>query len=274
MIISIPVAIADDDESDTVFMVSTMFLGLSGPPLERAPVSNPRISDLDHYTVNHPVIEEQVLLTSDITNQQNREQPFVWIAQIIDSEKKTQALSWINGTLNPQSSFSPTTSWIPKTSGEYQVVFFVWESINNPTALSPPIELNFTVLDENPVTHNYETLTPADLLKRQNMIEELRTVTRENSMEHLSDDAHEFVVSEVLKNNQVSSVLAGYAYNVECCSFSVDRQNPTLNQHVGLKFLVEEKYLFVTVIFDLKQEKITTILKGSSNGFSIVPIDD
>ncbi|MBI1663440.1 MAG: hypothetical protein IS860_08120 [Nitrosopumilus sp.] len=88
LIISIPVAIADDDESDTVFMVSTMFLGLSGPPLERAPVSNPRISDLDHYTVNHPVIEEQVLLTSDITNQQNREQPFVWIAQIIDSEKK------------------------------------------------------------------------------------------------------------------------------------------------------------------------------------------
>ncbi|ABX13358.1 hypothetical protein [Nitrosopumilus maritimus] len=256
------------------FLTATTLLGSTGPPLERAPVSAPRISDLKHNTIVYPVVGEQVLLTSDIANQQDREQRFVWIAQIIDSDKKTQALSWIDGTLNPLSSFSPATSWIPNVAGDYRVVFFVWQSIENPTALSPPIEFDFTVLDEDPTRHHYEELTPDDLEARQNMIEELRTVPGENSMDHLSDDARDFVISEVLKNNKVSSILDGYTYDVECCSFSVDRKNPPLNQHVGLKFNVEEKYLFVTVTFDLKQEKITAILKGSSDGFSIIPVDD
>ena len=255
-------------------LTATTLIGSTGPPLERAPASNPRISDLDYNIVNYPVVGEQILLTSDIANDQKHNQNFVWIAQIMDKDKTTQALSWINGTLNAHSSFSPTTSWIPKVSGNYMVVFFVWESITNPTALSPPIELGFTVLDEDPTRHHYEELTDDQILERQNLIEELREIPRENTMDHLSADARDFVISEVLQNNQVSSILDGYTYDVECCSFSVDRQNPAFNQHVGLKFHVEEKYLFVTVTYDLKQEKITAILKGSSDGFSIIPIED
>ena len=124
-------------ESENVFLVSTMFLGLTGQMLERVPVSNPMMYDLEHNIIDYPVAGGQILLTSDISNQQNRQQPFVWIAQIIDSEKKTQALSWINGTLNPQSSFSPTTSWSPNAAGDYRAVFFVWESITNPSAPVP-----------------------------------------------------------------------------------------------------------------------------------------
>ena len=256
------------------FMTTTTLLGSTGPPLERAPVSAPRISDLKHHTIVYPVVGEQVLLTTDVANQQDREQRFVWIAQILDSDKKTQALSWIDGTLNPLSSFSPATSWIPKVAGEYKVVFFVWQSIDNPTALSPPKAFDFTVVNDDPTRHNYEELSSEDLETRQNMIEELRTITRENSMDYLSDDARNFIISEVLKNYRTSSILDGYTYDVECCSFSVDRKNPPLNQHVGLKFHVQEKYLFVTVTYDLKQEKITSLLKGSSDGFSIIPVDD
>ena len=256
------------------FMTTTTLLGSTGPPLERAPVSAPRISDLKHHTIVYPVVGEQVLLTTDVANQQDREQRFVWIAQILDSDKKTQALSWIDGTLNPLSSFSPATSWIPKVAGEYKVVFFVWQSIDNPTALSPPKEFDFTVVNDDATRNNYEELSSEDLETRQNMLEELRTIPGENSVEYLSDDARDFIISEVLKNNQASSILDGYTYDVECCSFLVDRKNPPLNQHIGLKFHVQEKYLFVTVTYDLKQEKITSLLKGSSDGFSIISIDD
>jgi hypothetical protein len=55
------------------------------------------------------------------------------------------SLSWINGTINPQSSFSPSTSWIPQEAGDYSTVFFVWESLDNPSALSPPVEIEFAV---------------------------------------------------------------------------------------------------------------------------------
>lgn len=259
----------------TIDYTATALIGHSAPPLERVPASNARITDIQENLLGTAVVDEQVLLTSDIVNQQTlRNQTFAWLVQVIDSDKKTQALSWIEGTLNPEESFSPTTSWIPTKEGDYHAVFFVWESVTNPTALSPPIELDFTVSIENPTEHHYAELTSDELMARHDMIEQLRTVTRDEPMEHLSDDARDFVVSEAMKNNQVSLILGDYTYGVECCSFTVDGQNPILNKHVGLKFHVEEKYLFVAVTYDLKQEKVISILKGSGDGFSIVPIEN
>ncbi len=136
------------------------------------------------------------------------------------------------------------------------------------------MELDFTVKSENPVASNYDELNPEELLQRQAMIEQLRTIPRVDSDENLSDDTRNFVISEAMKNSQISSILAGFTYSVECCSFSVDRQNPVFNQHVGLKFHVQEKYLFVTVTYDLKQEKVVAILKGSSDGFAIIPVEN
>ena len=140
-----------DFQDQTINFTATALIGSTGPPLERAPVRSPRISDLDHNIITHPSVGQQILLTSDISNDQNSIQNFVWIAQIMDKDKKTKALSWIDGTLNAQSSFSPTTSWIPENPGDYQAVFFVWESLTNPTALSPPIELDFVVSGEKSI---------------------------------------------------------------------------------------------------------------------------
>ena len=135
----------------------TTLIGLLGYPLERVPASNARIMSLDGHTANFPSTGEQILLMSDITNEQDREQKFVWIAQITNEENRVMALSWIDGTLNPYLSFNPSTSWIPQKEGNYSVVFFVWESLTNPTALSPPIEIEFTVLEE-PLESNFSQI--------------------------------------------------------------------------------------------------------------------
>lgn len=129
-------------------LLSTAIIGSTGPPLERVPASNPRIMDLDGNVNNFPVVGEQAILVSDILNQEDHEQKFAWIAQITDEQNRVMSLSWIDGTINPDLSFSPSTSWIPQKEGNYVVVFFVWESVTNPTALSPPIELEFTVLEK------------------------------------------------------------------------------------------------------------------------------
>lgn len=131
-------------------LTATTLIGSTGPPLERVPASNARVMDMDQNGINTVVLGQQILLTSDIANSQSHNQTFVWIAQVTNSQEKTEALSWIVGTLNSQSSFSPTTSWIPTIAGDYKVVFFVWESLTNPSALSPPIELDFTVLKQMP----------------------------------------------------------------------------------------------------------------------------
>lgn len=128
-----------------VHLRETTLIGLSGPPIERLPASNARIINLSGNEIDSPAVGEQVLLMSDIASQEDHPQKFVWIAQTIDSQKITVSLSWINGTINPQSSFSPSTSWIPQEAGDYSTVFFVWESLDNPSALSPPVEIEFAV---------------------------------------------------------------------------------------------------------------------------------
>lgn len=141
-------------------LTATVLIGHTGPPLERAPASNARIRDMNENQIHVASVGQQILLSSDIANNQNRNQTFVWIAQVTDSNKKTQALSWITGTLNPKSSFSPTTSWIPKDDGKYNVVFFVWESLTNPSALSPPIEMDFTVSGVKTTSENPDIESP------------------------------------------------------------------------------------------------------------------
>ena len=55
------------------------------------------------------------------------------------------SLAWITGSLSAGQSFSPALSWIPTQAGTYIATAFVWESVDNPTALSPPVSITVTV---------------------------------------------------------------------------------------------------------------------------------
>ena len=138
-----------DHEFSKINLRETTLIGLLGYPIERLPATNPRIVDLDGNRLNFPILGGQILLQSDIANQQDVSQKFIWLAQTVDSQKRIESLSWINGTINPRSSFSPSTSLIPASAGEYRTTFFVWESIDNPTALSPPVEMWYAVVSES-----------------------------------------------------------------------------------------------------------------------------
>ena len=135
-------------DSKSISMTATMFLGSTGPPLERAPASSARIIDSLGNSIHDPAVGQQIQITSDIANGQNREQKFAYLVMIQNDLGITEHLSWINGTLNPQSAFSPSASWIPQKEGVYIATMFVWESVNNPSALSPPISLEFAVISE------------------------------------------------------------------------------------------------------------------------------
>jgi hypothetical protein len=135
-------------DSEGIFMAATTLLGSTGPPLERAPASYARIVDSHGNSIYSPAVGQQVQLTSDIANGQNREQKFAYLVLIQDDTDTAVSLAWIDGTLNPESSFSPSASWIPQKEGHYVATMFVWESVDNPAALSPPIQIEFTVISE------------------------------------------------------------------------------------------------------------------------------
>lgn len=85
------------------------------------------------------------MIVTDISNGQDVQQNFAYITQVTNDENVVISLSWLTGSLSPRQSFSPAQSWIPTESGLYTIQIFVWESINNPEALSPPLSMTVNV---------------------------------------------------------------------------------------------------------------------------------
>ncbi|MBI5146271.1 MAG: hypothetical protein HZA84_03525 [Thaumarchaeota archaeon] len=131
--------------SDELDITGTAFIGTVVPPLERAPASNARVVDAFGNSLDEVSVDQQVQITADLINGQDREQPFAYLVQIQDENGVTVSLAWITGSLSAGQSFSPALSWIPSTSGTYTATVFVWESVDNPTALSPPVSVDITV---------------------------------------------------------------------------------------------------------------------------------
>ncbi|CAE6486890.1 hypothetical protein [Candidatus Nitrosotenuis uzonensis] len=131
--------------ADELDITGTAFIGTVVPPLERAPASNPRVVDSFGNTLDSVSVDQQVQITADLTNGQDREQPFAYLVQITNEDGVTVSLAWITGSLAPGQSFSPALSWTPSEAGTYTGTVFVWESVENPTALSPPVSVDITV---------------------------------------------------------------------------------------------------------------------------------
>jgi len=92
-------------------------------------------------------IDKQVMIMADLSNGQDRSQKFAYIVQIRDENGLVTSLSWITGSLTPGQTFSPALSWTPITVGTYTIQIFVWESLDNPDALSVPLLLSVDVVD-------------------------------------------------------------------------------------------------------------------------------
>jgi len=86
-------------------------------------------------------VDEQIMIMADVSNIQDAPQIFAYITQVRNSDDVVVSLSWITGSLSHRQSFSPAQSWIPTESGIYHIQVFVWESIDNPSALSPPLSM-------------------------------------------------------------------------------------------------------------------------------------
>src|SRR3989442_20856 len=132
--------------ADQLRLTSTTFIGTIVPPLERAPASNPRIVDSFGNAITGTVkTGQQIQITADLTNGQDRDQPFAYLVQVQDANGVTGSLSWITGTLTAGQSLNPAQSWTPSASGTYTAQIFVWQSIDNPNALSPPLSTTINV---------------------------------------------------------------------------------------------------------------------------------
>ena len=124
-----------------IFTLFALILGLGtafGDPITTETISDEKT----HF------VDEQIMVMADISNGQNIQQNFAYITQIKNDNDVVISLSWLTGSLSPKQSFSPAQSWIPKESGTYHIQVFVWKSIDNPEALSPPLSMTVNVVEK------------------------------------------------------------------------------------------------------------------------------
>ena len=131
--------------SDQMNLIAKTVVADTLPPLEQVTASNPRILDSSGNSLSKVVTNKQIQIVSDVTNQENKDQPFAYLVQVQDKNGITLYLSWITGAMVPKQTLNLGQSWLPTSAGTYTIQIFVWQSITYPNALSPPLSLQIQV---------------------------------------------------------------------------------------------------------------------------------
>ena len=115
-------------------------------PLDRASVENSMLVN----TVGEPIgakinVNKQVQIVSDIRNNQDKTQDFIYIIQIKNVANEVVSLGWFSGDLLVGQTISPALSWTPKMGGQYNAEIFVWDSLRGQSPLADTTVIKITV---------------------------------------------------------------------------------------------------------------------------------
>ncbi len=114
--------------------------------LERTSVINPRLENaFGAPVVDNVNVNQQIQISADITNHQEKSQNFVYLVQIKNDVDMVVSLGWISGQLTPDQKLSPSLSWTPNQSGEFTAEVFVWGGLINHNALTEYTSMQINV---------------------------------------------------------------------------------------------------------------------------------
>lgn len=135
-----PYAVADQLNVSNVSTIGTTL-----HPIQTIYVDNTRISDKSGHTLNHVSVNQSIQIATDLKNNTFKDQPFVYLVQIKNSDDVIVHLAWITGSLSSGQTLSPALSWTPQSFDTYEVTVFVWESIENPVSLATSSSFGISV---------------------------------------------------------------------------------------------------------------------------------
>jgi len=115
--------------------------------LERASIENPKLVNVFGDPVGNNVnVDQQIQISADITNNQEKSQKFNYLVQVKDSNDFVVKVTWFSGELNPHQKWNTSVFWVPQEAGEYIAEIFVWEGFPiNHNALAEYTELQISV---------------------------------------------------------------------------------------------------------------------------------
>jgi hypothetical protein len=132
-------------KSDNLAIETSARVDLSIPPIERIKNSSITFSDGFGNSLQSFLQNSQMQIVGTISNEHDFKQKFVYVFQVKNDKNVVESLSWIQGEISSKQSLDVSQSWISKKSGVYEIETFVWNSINDPTALSPFMSTMITI---------------------------------------------------------------------------------------------------------------------------------
>ena len=128
-----------------VFSISFVTVFASGE-LERASISDPKLVNAFGIPIGNNVnVDQQIQISADITNNQDKSQNFVYLVQIKDKNNFVVSFGWFSGELNPYQKWNTSVFWIPDNPGEFTAEIFLWEALINHRALTEYMTLQINV---------------------------------------------------------------------------------------------------------------------------------
>lgn len=122
-----------------------MSVGIGAGDVGSTSPSVPTLATVDGAAVTSVRTGQQVVLTSNIKNNEPGPRSYVAIVEVRDDDGITTFLQWQIGTLAGNGQQGVGISWLPDQRGTYELRVFVVSSLNNPIVLSEVIRTSVTV---------------------------------------------------------------------------------------------------------------------------------
>ena len=129
-----------------IILTVSFFPAFALTELERVTIVDPKLVNAFGISLGNNVnVDQQIQISADIINNQEKSQTFIYLVQIKNEENFVVSVGWISGQLTPYQKFNPSLSWTPSQPGEFTAEIFVWEGLRNHNALSEYIMLQISV---------------------------------------------------------------------------------------------------------------------------------
>jgi len=114
--------------------------------LERASLSDPKVVNAFGSLIGNNVnVDQQIQISADITNNQEKSQKFFYLVQIKNKSNFVVSVGWFSGELNPFQKWNTSVFWVPGIAGEYTAEIFVWGGLINHNALTEYTSMQINV---------------------------------------------------------------------------------------------------------------------------------
>lgn len=89
---------------------------------------------------------ERMVISASLENDEDEQQAYVFVIQVIDESGSTVMISVTTGTLPASATASPSLEWQPGAAGTYMVDVMAWSSLGSPIALDAKQTGTFEIL--------------------------------------------------------------------------------------------------------------------------------